>query len=101
MLGPAKSRRLDDPVTVFLEGLVPANNFYRHLEATLNLGFVREWTRELYAERGRPSIDPVIFFKFQLVMFFEGTRSERKLIETASLHLAHRRCVGQRCATAA
>jgi transposase len=46
--------------------------------------------QELYAERGRPSIDPVVFFKLQLVMFFEGIRSEWKLIETASLHLAHR-----------
>ena len=47
-----------------------------------------------YAERGRPSIDPVVFFKLQLVMFFEGIRSERKLIETASLNLAHRWYLG-------
>jgi transposase len=94
MLGPVKHRRLDEPIAVSLEELVPASNFYRHLEATLDLGFVREWTRELYAERGRPSIDPVIFFKLQLVMFFEGLRSERKLIETASLNLAHRWYLG-------
>jgi transposase len=89
MLGPPKPRRLDEPIAVSLENLVPADHFYRHLEATLDLSFVREWTRELYAERGRPSIDPVIFFKLQLVMFFEGIRSERNLIETASLNLAH------------
>ena len=56
--------------------------------------FVRDWARELYAERGRPSIDPVVFFKLQLIMFFEGIRSERKLIETASLNLAHRWYLG-------
>jgi len=89
MLGPAKSRRLAQPITVSLEDLVPQDKFYRHLEAKLDLPFVREWSRELYAERGRPSIDPVVFFKLQLVMFFEGIRSERKLIETASLNLAH------------
>jgi transposase len=94
MLGSAKSRRLNDPVTISLEELVPADNFYHHLEATLDLSFVREWTRELYADRGRPSIDPVVFFKLQLVMFFEGIRSERKLIETASLNLAHRWYLG-------
>jgi transposase len=94
MLGPTKPRRLDEPITVSLENLVPANHFYRHLESTLDLGFVRDWTRELYAERGRPSIDPVIFFKLQLVMFFEGIRSERKLIEIASLNLAHRWYLG-------
>jgi hypothetical protein len=36
----------------------------------------------------------VVFFKLQLVMFFEGIRSERKLIETANLHLAHRWYLG-------
>ena len=94
MLGPAKSRRLDEPIAVSLEDLVPQNHFYRHLEATLDLDFVRDWTRELYAERGRPSIDPVVFFKLQLAMSFEGIRSERKLIETTSLNLAHRWYLG-------
>src|SRR5688500_1989163 len=94
MLGPPNARRLDEPVTVSLEELVPADHFYRHLEAKLDLGFVRDWARERYAERGRPGIDPVVFFKLQLVMFFEGIRSERKLIETASLHLAHRWYLG-------
>jgi transposase len=88
MLGPPKPRHLDAPIAVSLEDLVPANDFYRHLEATLDLSFVRDWTRELCAERGRPSIDPVIFFKLQLVMFFEGIPSERKLIETGRLNLA-------------
>jgi transposase len=94
MLGPAKPRRLDQPIALSLEDLVPVNHFYRHLEAKLDLGFVRDWARELYAERGRPSIDPVVFFKLQLVMFFEGIRSERQLVETASLNLAHRWYLG-------
>jgi transposase len=94
MLGPAKPRRLDEPIAVSLEDLVPVHHFYRHLETKLDLSFVREWARELYADRGRPSIDPVVFFKLQLVMFFEGIRSERLLIETASVHLAHRWYLG-------
>jgi transposase len=94
MLGPPKPRRLDQPIAVSLEALVPADNFYRHLEAKLDLSFVRDWTRELYAERGRPSIDPVVFFKLQLIMFFERIHAERQLVETASLHLAHRWYLG-------
>src|SRR3954468_12849706 len=94
MLGPAKPRRLDQPIAVSLEDLVPQDHFYRHLEATLDLSFVRDWAKELYAERGRPSIDPVVFFKLQLVMFFEGIRSERQLIATPRLPLAPRRYLG-------
>ena len=94
MLGPPKPRRLDEPITVSLEELIPQDLFYRHLEATLDLGFVRGWVQEHYADRGRPSIDPVVFFKLQLIMFFEGIRSERQLVATVSLNLAHRWYLG-------
>ncbi len=94
MLGPAKIRRVDDPVLASLDALVPARHFYRHLERSLDLGFVRDLVRGAYAVGGRPSIDPVVFFKLQLIMFFEGIRSERRLIDVASLHLAHRWYLG-------
>jgi transposase len=94
MLGPPKARHVARPVTAALEDLVPPDHFYRHLEAALDLSFVRELVRDRYAGIGRPSLDPVVYFKLQLVMFFEGLRSERKLVETASLHLAHRWYLG-------
>ncbi len=40
MLGPSKSRRLDEPIAVSLEDLMPRDHFYRHLEAKLNLSLV-------------------------------------------------------------
>ena len=94
MLGPAKVRRVDQPVVASLDALVPAHHFYRHLESTLDLTFVRDLVRSAYKDGGRPSIDPVIFFKLQLIMFFEGIRSERQLIELASMNLAHRWYLG-------
>ena len=50
---------------------MPQDHFYRHLERTLDLSFVREFVEKTYAHGGRPSIDPIVFFKLQLVMFFE------------------------------
>ena len=41
MLGPPKSRRLDQPIGVSLEELVPADHCSRPLEARLDLDFVR------------------------------------------------------------
>lgn len=77
-----------------LDSLVPEENFYRRLEAKLDLSFVRDLVRDSYGESGRPSIDPVVFFKLQLIAFFEGMTSERRLMETASLNLAHRWYLG-------
>ncbi len=77
--------RIFTPITaVSLEELVPANHFYRHLDRVVDLSFVRDLVKETYAERGRPSIDPVVFFKLQLVMFFNGIRSERQLMVLAA-----------------
>jgi len=94
VLGPPKVRDLDRPVLITLESAVPHNHFYRHLERTLDLSFVRDLVADCYASGGRPSIDPVVFFKLHLIMFFENLRSERKLIEIASLNLAHRWYLG-------
>lgn len=75
MLGPAKVRDLDRSVLISLESAVPRDHFYRHLERTLDLTFVRDLVADRYADAGRPSIDPVVFFKLELIMFFEGIRS--------------------------
>src|SRR6266699_3109236 len=89
-----KERCFTPLVKVSLEQLVPHDHFYRHLERTLDLSFVREFVQETYAHGGRPSIDPIVFFKLQLVMFFEGIRSERQLMRHAADWLSVRWYVG-------
>ncbi len=90
MLGPPKTRDLDRPVLIAIESYVPKDHFYRHLHRVLDLSFVRALAADCYASGGRPSIDPIVFFKLHLLMFFEGIRSERKLLEQASYNLAMR-----------
>src|SRR6266568_7265658 len=93
MMG-SKERHFAPLINVSLEDLVPADHFYRHLERTLDLSFVREFVQETYAGGGRPSIDPIVFFKLQLVMFFEGIRSERLLMRHAADRLSVRWYLG-------
>jgi len=93
MMG-TKRRKFAPQVNVSLEELVPHDHFYRHVERTLDLWFVRELVVNTYAGLGRPSIDPVVFFKLQLVMFFEGIRSERQLMLHAADRLSVRWYVG-------
>jgi hypothetical protein len=45
-----------------LPELVPADHFYRRLERTLDLAFVRGFVQETYESLGRPSIDPIVFW---------------------------------------
>ena len=79
---------------VWLEDLVPADHFYRQLEHRLDVSFVRDLVRDTYAAIGRPSVDPVVFFKLQLILFFEGLRSERQLMRVVADRLSLRWYLG-------
>src|ERR671933_2474445 len=89
-----KERAFGPLAAVSLEDLVPADHFYRHLERALDQTFVRELVRDCYAAGGRPSVDPLVFFKLQLVLFFEDLRSERRLMEVAADRLSIRWYLG-------
>jgi transposase len=93
MLGH-KTRDFKCHDAVSLHELVPEDNFYRRVEQCIDLDFVRDLVSDFYSDIGRPSIDPVVFFKLQLIAFFEGIRSERQLIEMVNLNLAHRWYIG-------
>ncbi len=77
-----------------LDRLVPRDHFYRRLDRVLDLAFVRDLVVDCYAAGGRPSVDPVVFFKLQLVMFFEDIRSERQLLAVAADRLSVRWYLG-------
>lgn len=89
-----KNRTFAPLVAVSLEALVPQDHFYRHLDRTLDLSFVRDLVQDTYAPLGRPSIDPIVFFRLQLVMFFEGIRSERLLMRLVADKLSVRWFLG-------
>jgi transposase len=93
MMG-VKARERTARHAVALEDLVPADDFYRHLDRVLDLTFVRDLVRDRYALAGRPSIDPVVFFRLQLILFFEGLRSERQLLRVVADRLSLRWYLG-------
>ena len=94
MMGKKERNFSPLPSDVSLEELVPKDNFYRRLEARLDLSFVRDLVGPLYAGGGRPSVDPVVFFKLQIVLFFERLRSERELMRVAADRLSARWYLG-------
>ena len=55
---------------------------------------MRELVHSCYAPTGRPSVAPVVFFRLQLSMCFEGLRSERQRMEVAADRLSLRWCLG-------
>src|SRR5687767_12652844 len=79
---------------ILLEKLVPNNHFYYRLKKIVDLEFIQELVTPSYSHMGRPSLDPIVFIKLLLVAHFENITSDRKLIQTANLHLGIRYFLG-------
>ncbi len=76
---------------IALESFVPKDHFLRKVERSLDLSFIRELTAPCYADGlGRPSIDPEVYFRMQLVAYLYGIQSERRLCEDVYCNLAYR-----------
>src|SRR5437868_6091075 len=73
-----------------------ASSFYAKLERTLeSFGYaqrVRELCAPAYSDskRGRPPVDPAVYFKMLMIGFFENIASERGIAERCSDSIAIR-----------
>jgi transposase len=74
---------------------LPRSPFYDALAKHLDLEWVREETKGLYADNvGRPSLDPVVFVKLMLVGFFENVVGDSELAFRIADSLTVRRFLG-------
>ena len=77
----------------------PGHPFYKRLNETLDAagfdGFCEERCRTFYHDRlGRPSLAPGVYFRLQLIGFFEGVNSERGIAWRVADSLSLRRFLG-------
>jgi transposase len=92
-------KRAPEP-TLFIEATdlyrhIPQGHFYERLAPVLNLSFVYALTAPLYAAKfGRPSLDPVVFFKCMLIGFFENIIYDTELEYRIADSLTLRRFLG-------
>lgn len=75
-----------------LDGLVPKDHILKRIDRILDLTFLRQLTSDKYTASGagRPGLDPVVFFKMQIISFLFGIKSDRKLCEDIQVNLAYR-----------
>jgi transposase len=74
-----------------MDGLIPDDHMLRHIDACLDLSFIRELSASLYtAGKGRPSIDPELYLRMQIIRYLYNIPSERALCEQIHYNLAYR-----------
>ncbi len=77
--------------TVDLESLIPEDHLLRRIDARIDFDFIYDVTKDLYyADNGRNSIDPVLFFRMQLISYLYGMKGARELCREVHLNLVYR-----------
>jgi transposase len=78
-----------------IERLIPETHLLRKIRKVLDVSFVRELTKSYYCDdNGRPSIDPEVFFRMQVIAYLYGIISDRQLCEEIQVNLAYRWFIG-------
>lgn len=73
------------------EELIPRSHLLRRIDRVLDLSFLPEITKPLYAdEKGRPSVAPDVFIRMMLLQALYGIDSDRQLCEEVGYNLAYR-----------
>lgn len=62
-----------------LDNLVAPGHLYRKIHNRVDFNFIYELAKPYYSHTGQPSLDPVVFFKIELVSFLEGIHEDRAL----------------------
>ncbi len=76
---------------IALESFVPKDHLLRQVDRLLDLSFIRALTAACYADGlGRPSIDPEVYFRMQLVAYLYGITKDRRLCEDIHCNMAYR-----------
>lgn len=76
---------------VNLHKMIPSNHLLIKIDKAIDLSFIYDLTKELYCkDNGRPSIDPILFFRMQIISYLYQIDSDRQLCEEIHLNLAYR-----------
>jgi transposase len=79
---------------VCIEDLVPQDHLLRKVEKSVKFSFIYEKVKDLYSDKGRPGLDPVVLFKMMLIGYLYGIRSERQLERDIKVNVAYRWFLG-------
>lgn len=72
-----------------LDKMVPRNHIIRKIDRAIDLSFIYDEVKDLYAPSGKTSIDPVVLFKIVIIQYLFGIRSMRQTIKEIEVNVAY------------
>ena len=86
-------QKLSSPLFVSgdLDKFVPQTHKLRKIAKSLDFSFIADLTKHHYCPtNGRTSIDPVVYFKMQILKYLYGIPSDRQLCDEVHVNMAYR-----------
>ena len=78
-----------------MDDMVPKDHLLRLIEQSIDFSFIYDLVKDRYSsDNGRPSIDPVMLIKIQLIQCLYGIRSMRQTIKDIEVNVAYRWFLG-------
>ena len=84
MLSKSNGTNRDQLEMVSLDEMVPEDHLVRKLEKAIDFSFIYDLVEDLYSDRGRPGIEPVVLLKIPFLQYTFGIRSMRRTIEEST-----------------
>ncbi len=78
-----------------MDDLVPQDHILRLIDGAMDFSFIYDLVEDKYCpDNGRPSLDPVMLIKIQLIQYLFGIRSMRQTIKDIEVNVAYRWFLG-------
>ena len=77
-----------------LEDLVPKEHLVRKLDSCIDFTFIEDLVKDLYSEKGAPSVPPVVLFKLIFINIIFKINSMRRTCEECKVNIAYRWFLG-------
>ena len=77
-----------------LEDLVPKDHLVRKLDSCIDFTFIENLVKDLYSEKGAPSVPPMVLFKLIFLNIIFKINSMRRTCEECKVNIAYRWFLG-------
>lgn len=95
MMTREKDKNREQMMFFSMEDMVPKDHILRLIDESISFDFIYELVEDKYSpDFGRPSLDPVILIKIQLIQCLFGIKSMRQTIKDIEVNVAYRWFLG-------
>lgn len=95
MMTREKDKNREQVMFFSMEDMVPKDHILRLIDESISFDFIYDLVEEKYSpDFGRPSLDPVVLIKIQLIQYLFGIKSMRQTIKDIEVNIAYRWFLG-------